>query len=459
MIRTAIYTRVSSQMQVEEGFSLPAQLERLRAYCASQDWDVTDIYTDEGESAKSTDRPELQRMLTDIKEKKIDIVLVYRLDRLTRSVLDLYELLKIFDMHNVGFKSSTEVFDTTTAMGRLFITIVAALAQWERENLGERVKFGSRQKAKTGQLVTPRELFGYNLANGKLVINENEAEIVREIFRLYLSGNGMIRILKWLNDPDYPQLGRKMSHWSHHSLNYLISNPFYAGYIRYDKSAKEAIIEKADHEPIINEEIFERAQEIKKERRNKGRGGTGRFPLVGLLRCHCGATMIGSQSTVNGKLYRYYQCANAYINKCNWKYRRADEIEKEFIQKIAELVRDLSNAEPKRKKLEPKKDIIYLLRNVAEKKKRLWDAYEAGLTPLDELKRRLERLNEEEKAIKHTPTELSEEERKKSIVNSLNHLRAFWDKAEALEQKEAARAVIERIDIQEDGFLVIHLKN
>ena len=183
-MRVAIYVRVSTLEQAKEGYSIKAQLKRLKAYAVSQNWKVAETYIDDGESAKDIDRTDLKRMLEDMKNDKFDIVLVYKLDRLTRSVLDLYKLLETFEKHNIKFKSATEVYDTTNAMGRLFITLVAALAQWERENLAERVKMGMEQKAREGKWVINVAPFGYDLV-GKdyLKINEDEATVVKEIDR------------------------------------------------------------------------------------------------------------------------------------------------------------------------------------------------------------------------------------------------------------------------------------
>ncbi len=181
-MRVAIYIRVSTEDQAREGYSIQAQKNKLEAYCVSQGWDIVGLYVDDGYSAKDLERPEMKRMLAHIEQGLIDCVLVYRLDRLTRSVLDLYKLLEIFERHNCKFKSATEVYDTTTAMGRMFITIVAAMAQWERENLAERVRMGMQEKARQGKWVINVAPYGYDIdrSTDTLVINQQEAVIVRK---------------------------------------------------------------------------------------------------------------------------------------------------------------------------------------------------------------------------------------------------------------------------------------
>lgn len=124
-MKTAIYIRVSTEEQVREGYSISAQTQRLKAFCISQNWEVENLYIDEGISAKNMERPALQKMIKAIEQGKVECVLVYRLDRLTRSVFDLYKMLETFDNYDCKFKSATEVYDTTSAMGRMFITIVA----------------------------------------------------------------------------------------------------------------------------------------------------------------------------------------------------------------------------------------------------------------------------------------------------------------------------------------------
>lgn len=162
-MKCVIYRRVSTDMQVEEGISLDMQRLRLEQYAKSQGWVVVNDYCDEGYSAKNTERPAFQQMIKDMKKKQFDIILVYRLDRFTRSVSDLHSILKIMDEYNVKFKSSTEIFDTTTATGRMFITLVATLAQWERETTAERVRDSMHKKAELGLRNGAKAPMGYDL--------------------------------------------------------------------------------------------------------------------------------------------------------------------------------------------------------------------------------------------------------------------------------------------------------
>jgi site-specific DNA recombinase len=225
-VKVAAYIRVSTDEQAQEGYSIPAQRNRLEAYAISQGWEIVQWYVDEGESAKDLNRTNLKRLLKALEQGIFECVLVYRLDRLTRSVLDLYKLLNTFEKHNVKFKSATEVYDTTTAIGRLFITLVAALAQWERENLGERVRMGMQQKAKEGKWTVSTPPLGYGSIDSVLTINHQEGSIIKEIYNLYLSGMGMWKIAKNLNERRI--YGRSGKPWVQTTIRYILTNPIYA---------------------------------------------------------------------------------------------------------------------------------------------------------------------------------------------------------------------------------------
>lgn len=474
-MRACIYTRVSTQDQANEGFSLAAQLDRLRAYCDSQDWTITGIYTDEGISAKDTERPKLQEMLAEITKGTCDVVLVYKLDRLTRSVVDLHELLKTFDAYQVGFKSATEVFDTTSAMGRLFITLIAALAQWERENLAERTKMGQMEMTRQGKWSGGNPAFGYDYVDGQLIVNEERATVVREIFRRYTTGSGTRAILAWLNNPADPQPAPNRR-WTLHALTYLLANPIYAGYVRYGyrdihgRRRPNPIIEPGLHEPIITE--AERTLAIHaKERRSKlpARSGTGTFAFSGVLYCaQCGFSMAGrvhyKHTKENSSPRRCYVCSERmHSGLCAMPQRTEAFVEERVLATIDRYYAGLT-AQFSRLRAEqttPRKaqnNRVEQRNKLQDQDNRLLDAYRIGAITLDELSRQREIIRAD---IAHLEATAQAAKDEVSPVDNpllrelLSTLRMNWEKAEIAERKRWVRTIISRIELDKDGALTI----
>jgi site-specific DNA recombinase len=340
-MKVACYLRVSTLEQSLEGYSIAAQKNRLEAYCVSQGWEVVHWYVDEGKSAKDIDRPELKRLLKGVEKKAFDIVLVYRLDRLTRSVLDLYSLLQRFEDKDVKFKSATEVYDTTTATGRLFLTLIASLAQWERENLAERVSFGMEEKAKQGEWTVASPPYGYIKEDEKLKIVESEAIIIRRIFKMYLENKMGTRKIAYILNGE----GLKTRHnkpFNDRRINYIIRNPLYIGTMRYNyRVNKDRYFEVENAAPpIIDKETFEEANRIIDKRANMHpRSATSKHIFSGgLLKCaRCGYPMYGKTSVMsrNGKKYesRQYYCSNRQKNlACDMPVIAQTYLESQFIK-------------------------------------------------------------------------------------------------------------------------------
>jgi site-specific DNA recombinase len=344
-MRCAIYRRVSTEMQREEGYSLEAQKSRLISYAESQGWTVVGDYSDEGVSAKNMERPALQRLLRDMKKGHFDVILTYKLDRLVRSVGDLNELLTMFDKNNVKYKSATEMFDTTSAMGRFFIMIVGAMAQWERENLAERVKLGMTRRHEEGQRNGAKPPYGYNLIDGALVVNEEEAKWVRFIFDSYAS-KGRRTIAVDLNNRGLRT--KEGNTWNDFNIHYIATNPVYYGSLRWNyrklsgaKTGEEIIVD-GDHEGIITKEKFDEVQSIRVKRKGTGFRSDTDYPYTGVLRCaRCGGTMYGSRRKRKDGYHRYYKCMNRFKSgTCNMPILPEEVLDEELVKKL-----DMNNTE------------------------------------------------------------------------------------------------------------------
>lgn len=454
-MRAALYTRVSTREQAQEGYSIAAQLNSLKSFCESQSWDIVGIYTDDGISAKDTKRTQLQRMISDLKGGKIDVVLVYRLDRLTRSVLDLYALLELFEEHNCGFKSATEVYDTTTAMGRLFITIVAALAQWERENLGERIAVGMLEKARQGEFPGGVPPFGFDLKDSKLTVNKEEAKTVKLIFDKYLSGYSMTRLTKYLNENNVTT--RRGGVW-HRST---IQNILRSEYVKGNTIWSGEVIENT-HEAIVSEEVSEEAEQTIKDRSKRIRTSAlnSDFLFSGLLQCNsCGHNLHGNFQRIGHRTYYMYSCSRRVIGKCDGENTSVSEtpLEKQFVEQLKKIdMTDVINdIEIEVKKGNSLDDIKKEIKSIEERKKKWQFAWVNELITDDDLKVRMaeEEIKEKEAmekldvSKKEEPIKYNENE----IKELLYSVKENWNHLTRKEKKRLIHSFVKKVSYAKDG--------
>jgi site-specific DNA recombinase len=343
-IYCAIYTRKSTTEGLEQDFtSLDAQRESAESYIASQKSEgwvmLPTLYDDGGYTGANTDRPALQKLMSDIKNGGIDCVVVYKVDRLSRSLLDFTHLLEFFEKHNVAFVSVTQAFNTNTSMGRLTLNILLSFAQFEREIISERTKDKMGAARKKGRWVGGIPILGYDLdrINHKLVINPKETEIVREIFNTYIKEKSLLRTAVILNEKGYrrktyiPPKGKTMGgqKFQTTTVQYIVKNITYTGKINY-----AGVIYPGLHEPIISEELFQKAQEILANNRVRGektKVSKNMALLSNILRCKACDKVMFHTYTMRGKYkYRYYVCQSVQkqgSNSCPTRSVNAQAIE------------------------------------------------------------------------------------------------------------------------------------
>jgi site-specific DNA recombinase len=357
-IRCAIYTRKSTEEGLEQQFNtLDAQREAAEAFIKSQsheNWDVVPVrYDDGGFSGGTLERPALKKLLSDIESGKIDCVVVYKVDRLSRSLLDFSRLMETFEKHSVSFVSVTQLINTKHSMGRLMLNVLMSFAQFEREMVSDRTRDKIAAAKRKGLWCGGRPLLGYDVSSdgASITVNDDEAQRVRAIFDLYLEHQSLIRVIGLLDERRWcskswtsrhdKMLGGKPFNKS--SLFNLLTNPTYIGKIRHHTAIYDGV-----HEGIVAPEKFEKVQKLLK--RNGATGGAevrNKFGamLKGILRCKsCGVAMTPSHSTKNQtKRYRYYVCGHVSkrgTQACPTKSVPATEIEQFVTQELKTFCRD-----------------------------------------------------------------------------------------------------------------------
>jgi site-specific DNA recombinase len=316
-IRCAIYTRKSSEEGLEQSFnSLDSQREACQAYILSQrqeGWRAVEIHYDDGVySGGSMERPALKHLLADIEAKKIDTVVVYKVDRLTRSLADFAKIIEAFDARGVSFVSVTQQFNTTSSMGRLTLNVLLSFAQFEREVTGERIRDKIAASKRKGMWMGGRFPLGYDLKDRRLLINKGEAEQVREIFRLYLEF-GCVRKLKAHLDRAGVRSKTRVSRsdresggtaYSRGALYKILGNRIYLGEIAHKENSYTG-----EHAAIIDQELWQKVHSKLAENAHARRHGTNASapsPLRALLYDEDGNRFTPSHATKKGKRYRYY---------------------------------------------------------------------------------------------------------------------------------------------------------
>jgi site-specific DNA recombinase len=315
-VRRAIYSRVSTEHGLDQEFnSLDAQYEAASAYIKSQahaGWTLIRYrYDDGGYSGGSTDRPDLQKLLDDIRARKIDVIVVYKVDRLTRSLADFAKLVELFDSHGVSFVSVTQQFNTTTSMGRLTLNVLLSFAQFEREVTSERIRDKIAASKRKGLWVGGNLPLGYEMKDGKIAIVKEEAELVRSIFRRYLELGSVNELLRDLRERDIRTKSRLLSTgatrggipFGRGTLYYLLSNHFYIGEVKYRNE-----ILPGEQPPILDRALFDAVRQkslAQWSHRTVVRNKSDHL-LPGLLFDDAGHRTIPTHATKAGIRYRYY---------------------------------------------------------------------------------------------------------------------------------------------------------
>lgn len=462
MKKVICYLRVSTKEQGIDGYSIEAQKERLLAFCKAKGWIVIDIIIDIGYSGSSLNRPGMQLLIEAAENKKSDLILVYKLDRLSRSQKDtLYLIEDLFLPNNVDFVSISENFDTSTPFGRAMIGILSVFAQLEREQIKERFMMGRNERARNGLWHGGgTDPIGYDYVDGALKINPIEAEQVRLVFEMYASGASLAHISEHMDKRGYKH---KHGNWSYAAtLGNVLDNELYTGTVHFEDARAENA-----HSAIVSKSLFGKVKAIRdRNRKTYYKQYNSQHLLTGMIYCErCGARYFAKKDRT-GK--HYYSCySRAKSNKkmvkdanCKNKIWTAAALEKavedilfylannpmEF-NKLTKKKKAATNSSPETNKNE--------LENINAEISRLMDLYQYDQVPVGEIAVRIEELHDHKmKIMDRVP-----------VGNSLNFdfegakllmkdIPSIWDISDIAHKRHVLQQLINRINLDGDDILV-----
>ena len=454
MHKVAIYVRVSTTSQADEGYSIDEQKAKLTSYCDIKDWNIYEIYTDGGFSGSNTERPALEQLIRDAKRKLFDTVLVYKLDRLSRSQKDtLYLIEDVFLENDIEFVSLLENFDTSTPFGKAMIGLLSVFAQLEREQIKERMQLGKLGRAKSGKSMQwAKTSYGYDYIKetGTLSVNPYQALIVRKMFEWYLSGMSITKLRDTLNE----QYGQDKE-WNYRTVRVILSNPVYCGYNQF-----KGQIFPGTHEAIISEDDF-----------NK----TAKYMLSGIAQCgYCSAPLaikLGMKRKDGTRLVKY-ECkqrhprktkgVTVYNNneKCDSGFYFKEDIEHFVLTEISKLQTDsdyidklFSNTD---KETIDRDSYQKQIDKLTAKISRLNDLYIDDRISLEELQKRSSDFMAERAALEkelEADSSIKDVERKQDIRRVLDTKDIFTLDYE--QQKAIARALISKVRVTSETIVIL----
>ena len=477
-----VYIRVSTEDQAREGFSLGEQEEKLLQLCNFKDLEVYKVYKDAGISAKDTEhRPQFQAMLQDMKEGKINYIIAYKLDRITRSVRDLEELISVLEQYNCFLLCDRDDVNTSTANGRFFVRMLTVLSQLEIEIVSERTKFGLNGAIKSGHIPGQRP-FGYKSADDKKMIIDNATRpYVEKIFDMYLEGKSFQQIANYFKENNiYPK-----KKWRDTTIQKIIDNKIYMGdYEQYKRIGKQENLEPIVYmnvvEPIISRAKWEECQR-QKERNQRTYTRDRIYTFFQRLKCpDCGRIMKCKGSGGTKRKYMYYTCEHCHIN---FNESHVEKLLKNFIYDLLEYDMAVKKfflpiLEDKNSKIDTN-SIDKEIRSLEKQRERIKQAYIKGIVEMDDFKedykliedklanlesKKLELINLE--TFNYSPHELLAErdlEREKMIrLDTLNSLlKSKWNDMDKTEKQEFISKFIDTIEIKKDdkGNLILEKIN